>query len=481
MKKVIFLFFILSQINPAFASTLNKTLISKTPVQVSDLFYNPVSKNLYYVTPNGRVLVLVPDTKKLLTKIELASNEELYDHSTVAAIDEKNGKIYVSFNRVLFVIDGKTNKIENKIHLIKNPRKIVVKSGGNKIWLLYPDLKSVGIIDDVLAANSKKDSIRFIDFARMTEYAFYDPKLNGVFLHDTRTKHVYFLNDKDTVPMRMNYRKHLKYFTTKFPSFNSVLKNGEVLGIKIPQVKSSYREEEFFWLDKDLRKIFISLDNSILIFNLEKNDFEVDIENLPSARWAFTDNEKLFLIFRLGTTSYFGLSALDLKSKKLLDLTVLDSIEKITFDRENKKIYAVTKYSEETPTYLLTVNASSLNKYEFTNQIKDGLKIYESIITSNEDKRMTKLYKKINVDVNKIKTNLKNGSADAKCSMNIGNLTEDIKYELDKFVTPCRSKDDLTRACIDYRKLLRLTDYLESILVVDFNQNSVIDVCEKLK
>lgn len=463
------------------AATLNKTLISKYPVLISELIYNPISKNFYYVTPNGSVLVLSSSTKKLILKINLGDSDELYDHSTIASLDEKNGKLYVSFNRVLYIINA-SNKIENKIHLIKNPKEIIVKSNGNKIWLLYPDLRTVGIIDDVLTANSKKNSIRFVDFAKMTEYAYYDSKLNGIYLHDARAKYIYFLNDKDSTPLRMNYRKHLKFLNPKPTVFNSVLKSGEAIGIKVSQIKSPYKEEEFFWLDDNLRKLFISLNNSLLVFNLEKNDFEPDIENLPSSKWAFTDNEKLFLIFRLGITSYYGLGILDLKTKQLLDLTVLDSIEKLTYDRINKKIYTSTRYLKDNPSYLLTIDVNSLNKKEFLNQLVSGLNQYQAIMGPNKDKRMTELYKKIGLDVKEIKLGLKGEIKwDKECPLVIGDLVSSIKTKLDKFVTPCRSKDDLTKACIDYRKLIRLTDYIESILSVDFNQNDINDVCENVK
>lgn len=475
---VIYIFF---SSNSSIASTLNKTLISKYPILISELIYNPISKNLYYVTPNGSVLVLNPSTKKFRLKIELGENEEIYDHTTVASIDERSGKLYVAFNRTLYVINA-FNKIENKIHLIKNPKEIIVKANGNKIWLLYPDLRTVGIIDDVLTASSKKNSIRFVDFAKMTEYAYYDSKLNGVYLHDARMKYIYFLNDKDSSPLRMNYRKHLKFLNPKPTVFNSVLENGEAIGIKVSQIKSPYKEKEFFWLDEKLRKLFISLNNSLLVFNLEKNDFESDIENLPACRWAFTDDGKLFLIFRLGITSYFGLGVLDLKTKNLLDLTILDSIEKITYDHINKKIYASTKYLEDTPSYLLTVNVNLLNKKEFLSQLVSGLNQYQSIMGPNKDGRMIKLYKEISLDVKQIKLGLKGEIKWGKeCPLIIGDLISGIKAKLNKFVTPCRSKDDLTKACIDYRKLIRLTDYIESILSVDFNQNDINDVCESVK
>lgn len=484
MKKIAILIFIVFcmsvQSNFSYASTLSKTLISKHPVSISELIYNPISKNLYYVTPNGSIFVLNPSTKKLKLKIDLGDSEELYDHTTIATLDKKNGKLYVSFNRTLYVINGITNKIENKIHLIRNPKEIIVKSNKNKIWLLYPDLRTVGIIDDVLS--SKKNPIRFIDFAKMTEYAYYDSKRNGVYLHDARMKYIYFLNDEDSSPLRMNYRKHLKFLNPKPAVFNSVLENGEALGIKVSQIKSPYKEKEFFWLDESLRKLFISLNNSLLVFNLEKNDFEPDIENLPPCKWAFTDNEKLFLIFRLGITSYYGLGILDLKTKELLDLTVLDLIEKITYDDLNKTIYASTQYSENTPSYLLTVNANSLNKKEFLSQLISGLNQYQVIIGSNKDKRMIELYKNISLDIKQIKLGLKGEVKWGKgCSLILGDLVSDIRVKLNKFVTPCRSKDDLTKACIDYRKLIRLTDYLESILAVDFNQNNINDICENVK
>lgn len=486
MRRIVFLTLLLILLQGFFncseSAVLEKKIINNKSFLISSFFYNPILKNLIYVTPNGKIFKLDPANKKFTSQIQYGEKDEVYDNSAIGTLDEKTGTLYLSFNRNLYFIDGKTGLVRHKANIIENPKKIIVKPGSNKLWLLFPELRTLGIVDDFMKLSSKKGAVNFIDFAKITEHAFYDPKQDGVFLHDSMAKYVYLLGNKDIVTSKMDYRKHIKFLKTKYPSFNSVLNNMKILDIKVPQLKSPYKDEEFFYFDEKLRKIFISLENSLLVFNVDKNKFEKDIENLPFAKMIFTDGEKLFLIFRLGTTTYDGLGVIDLKNNKVLDLTVLDELEKITYSESEKKIYATTAYSYLNPEYLITVDVSSLNKTEFINQLEKTIKEYKKILISNRDKRMMDLYKGLYKQINQLELGLNNKLAWEKgCSPFFGNTIHDMDFELNKFVTPCRSKDDYTQTCVGYKKLKNLTSYLEAVTSLDFNQNNIIDACENLK
>jgi hypothetical protein len=454
-------------------------VLSEEHLLVSDLIYNAQNKNLYLVTSNGILIVFDLSKKKIIQKIDLGGRNALYDHGVISATDDEKSILYVSFNRTLYVVDMLTNTVKNKIYLIENPDKIIVKTGSSKIWLLDTSLGVLGSVDDVLSNSSKKDSIKYLKFVKRPQEVFFDSKLSRLYLIDSKAKFIYILNGNDKIISTIDYREEIKNIESMNKVFNSVV-DGNDSEIVISQLKS-FNKEKLFALDEESHKLYIPLNESTLVFNLITNAFEKRFKNLPPSKKLIVSGGKIYLLFEAGNTGNHALAVIDESRGKLIDLTVLGNIKNIALDKENRKIFALTEYIKLKPEYLITADLSEnfLNKKSFLNQFDKLIVELDQLIVSNKDIRMLKLYKNISPAIEKIKLIRKSKEKDLSCTPLIGNyIKDDIKHYIKRFITPCVSGDDSTKPCLDYYRVKDLVLFLEAIVAVDFNQNNVSDICE---
>jgi len=482
MNKIAILFFLVLIFfingNSVNAMPLSRLVLSEEHLLVSDI-YTTHNKNLYLVTSNGVLLVFDLARKAIIQKIDLGGRNAIYDHDVISAIDNEKSILYISFNRTLYVVDTMTHTVKNKIYLIKNPDKIIVKSGSNKIWLLDTSLGVLGSVDDVLSDSSKKDSIKYLKFVKRPQEVFFDSKLSRLYLIDSKSKFIYILNGNDKIISTVDYREEIKNIESIQKGFNSVV-DGDDSEIVISQLKS-FSKEKLFALDKESHKLYISLNDAVLVFNLITNTFEKRFKNLPPSKKFIVSGGKIYLLFESGNTNNHALAIIDESGGKLIDLTVLGNIKNITLDKENKKIFALSEYVKSKPDYLIIadLNEQSLSKKSFLNQFDKAIGEIDKLIISNKDIRLLKLYKNISPTVEKIKLIRKNKEKDLSCTPLIGNyIKDDIKYHVKRFITPCVSGDDRTKPCLDYYRIKDLANFLEALVAVDFNQNNLSDFCE---
>ncbi len=468
MKKYIQIFFIVLLFNinsiSANATSIIRDTISKDQITISNLIYNPLRKELCGITPHGYILIIEPNKKKIIDKITLGDKNELYDYDIVSAIDSTSGFIYISFNRTLYIIDASTNKIKNEISLINNPDKIIPKNGSNKIWIFYSDLGLIGSIENVSENHSDKDQIQYERYVKRPSEVIYDNFNDKLYLINSNLKHIYSIDKNNKIIATLDYRKQIKLVKEKSST-------GSAEEISIKQLKPGWREKQFS-LDESTGKLFIPLDDSFLVFNTRNNSFENSIENVSPYKNVFTFDGQIILFFEIGNSGYHGLVTVDEKRRSILDVCILDKIEKITLDKENKKLYAINSFSELNYSSLITVDLLELNTNKRTclRQFDKLINEIETISLASKDFRIIDFYKKIKPDIEKIKT----------CSSSLGeSINDNIRFHLKRFISPCYSPTDRTKSCLIYYRLTEIINYLDALIALDINQNNISDICEK--
>lgn len=481
MNKILILFFVILVTSNNFANAmpLSRVVLSEEHLLVSDLIYCSQNENLYLITSNGIVIVFDSKKKTIIKKIDLGGKNAIYDHRVKSVADNEKSILYISFNRTLYLIDMLSNAVKNKIHLIENPDKIIVKSGSNKIWLLDTALGVLGSIDDVLVGTAKKDLVKYLKFVKRPQEVFFDYKLNKLYLIDSKAKFIYIVNGDDKIISTVDYRNEIKNVEPGKKVFNFVSEDEKSSEIVISQLKSFYKEK-LYSLDEENHKLYIPVNDSILVFNLITNTFEKRFKNLPPSKRFIVSGGKIYLLFEAGNTGSHVIAVIDEGLGRLLDLTVLGGVKDITLDKKNKKIYALSEYVKGKPDYLINadLNETTLDKKSFLKQFDKLIVELDQLITSNKDIRMLKLYKNILPILREIKLIRGENKKELSCTSLMGNYIKDIEHHIKRFITPCVSGDDKSKPCLDYYRVKDLVLFLEAILAVDFNQNNISDFCE---
>ncbi len=505
------IFFLPGKTNLALASQIIKEVPFNTGY-VNKILANSISNKVYLI--GNTLTVLDGKTDEIISEISTDDNSSFINFYSIAAVDPVSNKFYIlgyptdnmgssysfesedAVNLHLYVVDGISNKITNKLLLPCHADELVIKPGTNKVWLLNYNSSRVYVINDISKSFSLNSTLELgivnIDKSSLGK-AIYNPNNNKLYVLNSDGKFVYVL-DGDT---------------------NTLVKT--ITLDSVTSFYSYYSPISRFAFNASTNKLYVANINSIFIIDANTNTVTDKIKiNSPAEVIINSATNKLYVTSSVISSSYneyykkdnikFNhdllptggslLNVIDLVGNKIIDTTLFTKgISNLAINQELNKIYSLN-----TTAQLVIINGSVNNITEptYVNQFREALnilnKLHQDLLRAPGS--LKKLVTDLGNSLSVINAALEDKSNACDISLAEGNgelqlVNSTISTESRRCCLTALAKlnkEDIGKSCLlcsvvkkFLQKLQEPISTIDALLNIDSDGDGVADICTTFK